>query len=110
MKNLQLNPYQCREGWGGDGAEMGWVGSRKSKSISTPPCGVGLKSRLIPTPLSLWGGENPRGVKWGGAGQARQGKIATLSCEWGEGGSYGVIYESMLERVGLFYQAISSIR
>ena len=34
MKNLQLNPYQCR---------TGCVGSRKSKFISTPPSGVGLK-------------------------------------------------------------------
>ena len=36
---------------------------------------MGLKSRPIPTPPPLRGGENPHGTKWGGAGQAGRGKI-----------------------------------
>ena len=60
--------------WGGDGAGRG--GSKKCKPIPAPPRGVGLKSRLIPAPPPLRGGENPHGVKWGGAGQAERGKIA----------------------------------
>ena len=55
---------------------MGRGGSKKCKPIPAPPRGAGLKSRLIPAPSSLRGGENPHGAKRGGAGQAGQGKIA----------------------------------
>ena len=55
---------------------MGRDGSKKCKSIPIPPRGAGLKSRPIPVPPPLRGGENPHGVKWGGAGQAGRGKIA----------------------------------
>ena len=51
-------------------------GSKKWKPIPAPPRGVGLKSRPIPTPQPLQGGENPHGAKQGGAGQARRRKIA----------------------------------
>ena len=47
---------------------MGWGGSKKSKFISTPPRGAGLKSYPILAPPPLRGGENPRGAKRGGAG------------------------------------------
>ena len=50
------------------GVEMGRGGSKKSKPILTPPYGAGLKSRPIPAPPPLQGGENPHEVKWGGAG------------------------------------------
>ena len=54
---------------------MGQVKSKKSKPILTLPCGARLKSRLIPIPPPLRGGENPRELKQGGAGQAEWGKI-----------------------------------
>ena len=57
--------------WG----EVGRGESKNSKLISVPPCDTGLKSHPILTPPSLWGGENLRGVKWGGTDQAGQGKI-----------------------------------
>ena len=55
---------------------MGRGGSKKSKPIPAPPRGAGLKSCPIPAPSPLRGGENPHGVKRGGAGQAGRGKIA----------------------------------
>ena len=55
---------------------MGRGRSKKCQPIPAPPRGVGLKSRPIPTPPPLRGGENPHGVKRGGAGQAGRGKIA----------------------------------
>ena len=67
---------------------VGQVGSKKSKPIPTQPRGAGLKfcpipasprSCPIPAPPPLWGGENPCGAKWGGAGQAGQGRIAIPS-------------------------------
>ena len=58
----------------------GQVGSKKCKPILAPPRGMGLKSRPIPAPPPLRGGENPHGVKWGEAGQAGRGKIAIPSC------------------------------
>ena len=58
------------------GVGMGRGGSKKCKPIPTPPRGVGLKSRPTPAPPPLRGGENPHGMKRGGAGQAGQGKIA----------------------------------
>ena len=58
------------------GVGMGRGGSKKCKPIPTPPRGVGLKSRPIPASPPLRGGENPHGVKRGGAGQVGQGKIA----------------------------------
>ena len=72
MKNLQFNFYQCKagHGWG----KAGWA--KKYKPIHTPPHGTWLKSRPIPTPPPLQGGENPRVVKWGEVGQAGPGKIA----------------------------------
>ena len=54
----------------------GQGGSKKCKPIPALPCGAGLKSRPIPTPPPLRDGENAHGVKRGGAGQARLGKIA----------------------------------
>ena len=63
MKNLQLKPLAM---WGGDGEGRG--GSKKSKSITVPPRGVGLKSCPIPAPPPLWGGKNLCGAKQGGAG------------------------------------------
>ena len=59
-----------------DGAGMGRGGSKKCKSIPAPPRDAGLKSCPIPAPSPLRGRENPHGTKRGGAGQARQGKIA----------------------------------
>ena len=56
-----------------DGAR--WVGSKNSKPIPILPRGARLKSRSIPAPLPLWGGENSRGAKWRGAGQTGRGKI-----------------------------------
>ena len=61
---------------GRDGAGMGRGGSKKCKPIPAPPCGAGLKSCPILAPSPLWGGENPHGMKRGGAGQAGRGKIA----------------------------------
>ena len=55
---------------------MGRGGSKKCKPIPAPPRGAGLKSHPILAPPPLRGGENPYGVKWGGAGQAGRGKIA----------------------------------
>ena len=55
---------------------MGRGGSKKCKPIPAPPRGAGLKSHPIPAPPPLRGGENPYGVKRGGAGQAGRGKIA----------------------------------
>ena len=55
---------------------MGQGKSKKCKPILIPPRGAGLKSRPIPTPSPLWGGENPHRAKRGGAGQAGQGKTA----------------------------------
>ena len=54
---------------------MGQVKSKKSKHILTLPCGARLKSRLIPIPPPLRGGENPCELKQGGAGQVKWGKI-----------------------------------
>ena len=51
-------------------------GSKKCKPIPVLPRGAGLKSRPIPTPPPLRGGENPHGAKRGGVGQVRWGKIA----------------------------------
>ena len=67
------------------GAGMGWGGagrggSKNCKPILAPPRGVGLKSRPIPVPPLLRGGENPHGTKWGGVGQAGQGKIVIPTC------------------------------
>ena len=42
---------------------MSW--SKKSKPISGLPCGVKLKSCLIPTPLLLQGKDNSHEAKWG---------------------------------------------
>ena len=50
MKNLQLKPLAM---WGGDGEGRG--GSKKSKSITVPPRGVGLKSCPIPAPPYIMG-------------------------------------------------------
>ena len=61
------------------GVGMGWDESKKCKSIPAPPRGAGLKSHPIPAPPPLRGGENPHGVKRGGAGQAERGKIAIPS-------------------------------
>ena len=47
----------------------------KSVNLS-PPRGAGLKSRPIPAPPPLQGGENPHGAKRGGMGQAGRSKIA----------------------------------
>ena len=55
---------------------MGRDGSKKCKPIPAPPRGAGLKSRPIPAPSPLWGGENLHGAKRGGAGQAGRDKIA----------------------------------
>ena len=61
---------------------MGRSGSKKCKPILALPRGVGLKSRPIPVPSPLRGGEggeggeNPHGAKRGGTGQAGRGKIA----------------------------------
>ena len=69
MKNLQLKPLAM---WGGHGEGRG--GSKKSKPITVPPCGAGLKSCPIPASPPLQSGENLRGVgnpcgaKWGGVG------------------------------------------
>ena len=63
------------------GAGMGRGGFKKCKPIPAPPRGVGLKSRPIPTPSPLRGGENPHGAKQGGAGQAGRGKIAIPKLE-----------------------------
>jgi len=51
------------------------LGLKMSKPILAPPDGAGLKSCPISTQSPLRGGENPHEAKWGGAGQARQGKI-----------------------------------
>lgn len=56
----------------------GRVESKKSKFIPAPPCSVGLKSHPIPAPLHLQCGENPRGAKWEGEGQARWCKIVII--------------------------------
>ena len=69
MKNLQFNPYQC---------ETGRVGSKRSKPIPVSPHDAELKSCPIPIPPPLRCSENPHGVKRGGAGQVRRGKIAIL--------------------------------
>ena len=47
-----------------------------SKLIPVQPHGARLKSHLIPSPPPLRDMENPRVVKRGGVGQARQSKIA----------------------------------
>ena len=47
---------------------MGRGGSKKAKSILALPH-VGLKYHLIPVPPLLWGGQNLRRAKQGGAGQ-----------------------------------------
>ena len=60
MKNLQFNSYQRNVGRGG---------SKKSKLILALPCGVGLKSCLIPAPSPLRGGENLRMMKQERMGQ-----------------------------------------
>ena len=65
-----------RSGAGRGGTGMGRGGSKKCQPIPAPPRGVGLKSHPIPAPPPLRGGENPHGVKRGGAGQAGRGKIA----------------------------------
>lgn len=70
MKILKFKIYQCKAEW-----ERGGLNLKKSKSIPVPPCSVGLKSHPIPAPPHLQCGENPRGAKWGGEGQARWCKI-----------------------------------
>ena len=76
MKILQFNLYQCENG-------EGHVESKKSKPISAPPHGAGLKSSSIPAPAPspLWGGENSHEVKRRGASQAEQGKIVIPTFE-----------------------------
>ena len=62
----------------GQGRERGGTGrgrSKKCKPILALPRGAGLKSRPIPAPPPLRGGENPRELKQGGAGQVEWGKI-----------------------------------
>ena len=54
---------------------MGWGGSKKGKPIPAPPRDAGLKSRPIPAPLPLRGGENPHDAKRGRAGQVGRVKI-----------------------------------
>ena len=54
---------------------MGRGESKKCKPIPVPLRSVGLKSRPIPAPSPLQGGENPHGAKRKGAGQAERGKI-----------------------------------
>ena len=44
---------QSEAGWGQGG--VGWVGSKKSKSIPASPRGAGLKSCPIPALPPLWG-------------------------------------------------------
>ena len=48
---------------------VGRVGFKNSKPILAPPHGAMLKFLPIPAAWPLRGGENPREVKWGGAGQ-----------------------------------------
>ena len=55
---------------------MGRGGSKKCKPILASPHGAGLKSRLIPAPSPLQGGETPHGAKRGGAGQVGRSKTA----------------------------------
>ena len=74
--------------WGGDGAGRGGDGAKKCKPIPAPSRGAGLKSHPIPAPPPLRGGENPHGVKRGGAGQAGRGKIAIPSFEVENGCTY----------------------
>ena len=53
--------------------------SLKSLNSSThSPCGVGLKSRTVPTPPPLWGGKNLCRVKQGGAEKVGWGKITIM--------------------------------
>ena len=61
----------------GQGRERGGTGrgrSKKCKPILALPRGAGLKSRPIPTPPPLRGGENPHGAKQGGVGQSEAGQ------------------------------------
>ena len=62
-------------------ARMGRVKSKKSKPILTLPRGARLKSHLIPIPLPLRGGENPRELKQGGWVKRSGVKLSSL---WGE--------------------------
>ena len=51
------------------------LGAKMSKLILSLPLWRGLKSYPIPAPPSIWGGENPHGVKQGGVDQGKVGKI-----------------------------------
>ena len=87
---------------GGDGAGRGE--SKKCKPIPAPPRPApwcGLKSRPIPAPSPLRGGENPHGTKRGGAGQAGQGKIAIPSPKPTQKG--GVLIYNFIESMGVLY-------
>ena len=77
---------------------MGRGGSKKCKPIPAQPCGAGLKSRPIPAPSSLRGGENPHGAKRGGAGQAGRGKIAIP--RWRRWLGFGFVHGGERERRG----------
>ena len=57
-----------RSGAGTGRGGVGRGGFKKSKLISAPPHGAGLKSCLISTPLPLQGEANPRGAKQEGTG------------------------------------------
>ena len=60
-----------RGGWG----EVGRGGFKKSKPITVPSRGVGLKSYPILAPPPLWGGENPR---WEGQVKQDGEKLSSL--------------------------------
>ena len=70
MKNLQFIHYQR-------GASRD--GFKKSKPIPTLSHGVDSKFCPIPSPPPLQGGENLRGVKWGGAKQNYQPYLGVLT-------------------------------
>ena len=61
--------------WG----RVGRGGSKKCKPIPALPRGAGLKSRPIPAPSPLRGGENPHEAKRGGA------KLPSLFAMWEQG-------------------------
>ena len=54
---------------------MGWGGAGLKSVNPSPPYGAGIKSRPIPAPLPLRGGENPHDAKREGAGQVGRVKI-----------------------------------
>ena len=56
----------------------GQVGDKNTKPIPTPPWGARTKYCPIPTPPPLRGGENPHGVRQGGAGQSGVGQNCHL--------------------------------